>query len=109
MKLDPSTGKSRIFFERFHIDLPLLLGLITIMLFGLVIMYSASGQSMIMMDKQAMRMALALGVMVVLAQISPRTYEAFAPPFLFVVGGVGLLFGVLFFLGGKRQKALNDG
>ncbi|NOI64944.1 rod shape-determining protein RodA [Vibrio sp. 99-8-1] len=100
MKLDPSTGKSRIFFERFHIDLPLLLGLITIMLFGLVIMYSASGQSMIMMDKQAMRMALALGVMVVLAQISPRTYEAFAP-FLFVVG-VGLLFGVLFF--GEASK-----
>lgn len=100
MKIDPSTGKSRIFFEKFHIDLPLLLGLIAVMLFGLIVMYSASGQNVAMMDRQAMRMVLALGVMIVLAQISPRTYEAFAP-FLFVVG-VALLLGVLFF--GESSK-----
>ncbi|MDV7104787.1 rod shape-determining protein RodA [Vibrio sp. TH_r3] len=109
MKVDPSTGKSRLFFEKFHIDLPLLLGLIAVMLFGLVVMYSASGQNLAMMDRQAMRMLLAIGVMIGLAQISPRTYEAFAP-FLFVAG-VGLLLGVLFFgeVSKGAQRWLNLG
>ncbi|MCV5838824.1 hypothetical protein OFN62_38400, partial [Escherichia coli] len=79
MKMDPSTGKNRALFERFHIDLPLLLGIPALMGFGLVIMYSASGQSLLMMDRQAMRMVLSLVVMLVLAQLSPRTYESLAP------------------------------
>ncbi|MDF5159505.1 rod shape-determining protein RodA, partial [Vibrio parahaemolyticus] len=95
MKMDPSTGKNRALFERFHIDLPLLLGILALMGFGLVIMYSASGQSLLMMDLQVMRMVLSLVVMLVLAQLSPRTYESLAP--LMFVGGVILLFGVLFF------------
>lgn len=100
MKLDPATGKSRVFFERLHIDLPLLLGLIAVMLFGLMVMYSASGKNLAMMDRQAMRMLLAIGVMIFLAQISPRTYEAFAPGLF--VAGVALLLGVLFF--GEASK-----
>ncbi|MDW2166692.1 FtsW/RodA/SpoVE family cell cycle protein, partial [Vibrio sp. 2099] len=100
MKMDPSTGKNRALFERFHIDLPLLLGILALMGFGLVIMYSASGQSLLMMDRQAMRMVLSLVVMLVLAQLSPRTYESLAP--LMFVGGVILLFGVLFF--GEASK-----
>ncbi|MDW2205089.1 FtsW/RodA/SpoVE family cell cycle protein, partial [Vibrio sp. 1636] len=100
MKMDPSTGKNRALFERFHIDLPLLLGIFALMGFGLVIMYSASGQSLEMMDRQAMRMVLSLVVMVVLAQLSPRTYESLAP--LMFVAGVVLLFGVLFF--GEASK-----
>lgn len=31
MKMDPSTGKNRALFERFHIDLPLLLGIFALM------------------------------------------------------------------------------
>ncbi|WP_024372687.1 FtsW/RodA/SpoVE family cell cycle protein, partial [Vibrio natriegens] len=100
MKMDPSTGKNRALFERFHIDLPLLLGILALMAFGLVIMYSASGQSLAMMDRQAMRMVLSLVVMVVLAQLSPRTYESLAP--LMFASGVILLFGVLFF--GEASK-----
>ncbi len=109
MKLDPSTGKNRALFERFHIDLPLLLGLLALMGFALVVMYSASGQSLAMMDRQAMRMGLSLLVMVVLAQISPRTYEALAP--LMFVAGVLLLFGVLFFgeVSKGAQRWLNLG
>lgn len=98
--MDPSTGKNRALFERFHIDLPLLLGILALMAFGLVIMYSASGQSLAMMDRQAMRMVLSLVVMLVLAQLSPRTYENLAP--LMFIGGVVLLFGVLFF--GEASK-----
>ncbi len=100
MDFDPSTGQNRSMFERFHIDLPLLLGILVLMGFGLVIMYSASGQSLAMMDRQAMRMALSLGVMLLLAQIPPRTYESLAPLLFFV--GVGLLLGVLLF--GEASK-----
>ncbi|KGK20862.1 hypothetical protein DC58_17595, partial [Vibrio navarrensis] len=100
MKLDPSTGKNRAMFERLHIDLPLLLGIFVLMGFGLVVMYSASGQNLAMMDRQAMRMVLATVVMLVLAQLSPRTYEALAP--LMFVTGVILLLGVLFF--GEASK-----
>lgn len=95
MELDPSTGRNRALFERLHIDLPLLLGIMMVMAFGLVVMYSASGQNMVMMDRQAMRIVLALGVMIFLAQLSPRTYESLAP-FLFFCG-VALLIGVIFF------------
>ncbi|CAH0525081.1 rod shape-determining protein RodA [Vibrio hippocampi] len=100
MKLDPSTGQNRLLFERFHIDLPLLLGILTLMGFALIVMYSASGQNMAMMDRQAMRMMLSLAVMVTLAQISPRTYESLAPLMFFA--GVGLLLAVLLF--GEASK-----
>jgi rod shape determining protein RodA len=95
MELDPSTGRNRALFERLHIDLPLLLGILLVMAFGLVVMYSASGQDLVMMDRQAMRMVLAIAVMIFLAQLSPRTYESLAP-FLFVCGVI-LLIGVLLF------------
>ena len=100
MDLNPATGENRALFERFHLDLPLLLGILVLMGFGLVVMYSASGQSLAMMDRQAMRMGLSLGVMLILAQIPPRTYESLAP-LMFVVG-VALLLGVLFF--GEASK-----
>jgi rod shape determining protein RodA len=95
MELDPSTGQNRALFERVHIDLPLLLGILLLMAFGLVIMYSASGKNLEMMDRQAMRMVLSLTVMIVLAQLSPRTYESLAPLLFFC--GVTLLLCVLLF------------
>lgn len=95
MELDPSTGQNRALFERFHIDLPLLLGVLILMGFSLVIMYSASGQDMAMMERQAFRMVLALVVMLFLAQLPPRTYESFAPIIFFA--GVILLVCVLLF------------
>ncbi|NAW69683.1 rod shape-determining protein RodA [Vibrio sp. V27_P1S3P104] len=109
MKMDPATGRNRAFFEKLHIDLPLLLGLLVLMLFGLVVMYSASGQSLAMMDRQAMRMGMALLIMVGLAQISPRNYERLAP-LLFFVGAL-LLLGVLFFgeISKGAQRWLNLG
>ena len=39
MDLNPATGQNRAFFERFHLDLPLILGLLVLMGFGLVVMY----------------------------------------------------------------------
>ncbi|OOE99489.1 rod shape-determining protein RodA [Salinivibrio sp. MA351] len=84
----------RSLFERLHLDLPMLIGVLLLMGFGLVVMYSASGQSLAMMERQAIRMALALAVMFALAQVPPRHYE-FWSPYLYAVGVV-LLAAVLF-------------
>ncbi|MFV0576130.1 MAG: rod shape-determining protein RodA [Vibrio sp.] len=95
MKMDPATGQNRSFFERLHIDLPLLLGILLLMGIGLVIMYSASGQKVAMMEQQAIRMVLSLGVMIFLAQWRPRTFESMAP--VLYIAGVLLLVCVLLF------------
>ncbi|MBL4830969.1 MAG: rod shape-determining protein RodA [Aliivibrio sp.] len=100
MRIDHSVNSGKSFFERIHIDLPLLLGLLCLMGFGLIIMYSASGQNWAMIDRQVMRIGIALVVMLILAQIPPKTYEG-AAPYLFFIGII-LLLGVLFF--GESSK-----
>ncbi|USH01802.1 peptidoglycan glycosyltransferase MrdB [Grimontia kaedaensis] len=95
MSLFASTGQKKTVFERLHIDLPLLLGILALMGFGLMVMWSASGQSVAMMERQVFRIFLSLGVMFVLAQISPRHYEFWAP-YLYVTG-ILMLIAVLLF------------
>ncbi|MEH6533211.1 MAG: FtsW/RodA/SpoVE family cell cycle protein, partial [Photobacterium frigidiphilum] len=100
MSIMATTGNKRTLSDRLHLDLPLLLGILALMGFGLLVMYSASGQSLPMMERQAARMCLSLGVMFILAQIAPRHYETWAP-YLFGIGLI-LLLGVLFF--GEASK-----
>ena len=60
---------------------------------GLFILYSGSGESIDYVQKQAIRLMLAFGVMIVFAQLEPSVYRRWAP-WLYVVGLVALL-GVL--------------
>lgn len=62
-----------------HLDLPLLTGLILLCCFGLIVLYSASDQSMAKMQAQAIRLALAFGVMIALAQVHPATLRRWSP------------------------------
>ncbi|OLQ75027.1 rod shape-determining protein RodA [Photobacterium proteolyticum] len=109
MSVMAATGNKRTLSDRLHLDMPLLLGILALMAFALMVMYSASGQSLPMMERQAVRMCLSLGVMFILAQIAPRHYEAWAP-YLFGVGLL-LLLGVLFFGEASKgaQRWLNFG
>ncbi|MGF1739350.1 peptidoglycan glycosyltransferase MrdB [Photobacterium satsumensis] len=100
MSIMAATGNKRSLSDRLHLDFPLLMGILALMGFALMVMYSASGQDVAMMERQAMRMVLSLGIMFILAQISPRHYETWAP-YLFGVGLI-LLLGVLFF--GESSK-----
>jgi len=78
-----------------HLDIWLLLMLLLLCGFGLVILYSASGQDMGYVSRQAIRMGAGLFVMVVLAQLSPRFLARWAP---WLYGaGIGLLVCVLLF------------
>ncbi len=57
--------------ERLHIDIPLLFALLVLCGIGLVILYSAGGQSMDVVIHQGMRLVLAFGTMFLVAQIPP--------------------------------------
>lgn len=75
---------------RLHIDPPLLLGLLLIAAFGLFVLYSAGGQQMDVVVRQAIRYGAGLAAMFVLAQIPPRTYR-FWSPIIFAIALVMLL------------------
>lgn len=80
---------------RLHLD-PWLLGLLfTAMLFGLFVLYSASGQDVGLVSKQAMSFGIAFIVMITLAQVPPKVYQAFSPWF-YVFGLILLIMVALF-------------
>jgi len=87
-----------------HIDLPLLAGLLLLAGVAMVVLYSAGGQKIEVVLRQAGRVGLALGVMFALAQIHPRHLRTYSPTlYLF---GVLLLTAVMLAgevsLGAKR-------
>jgi rod shape determining protein RodA len=81
---------SKSIWQTLHIDVPLLLALTLLITLGLIILYSASGQSMAVIQKQGMRIGLACLFMVGFAQIPPSTYQRWAP-FLYAVGIILLI------------------
>ncbi|MGV6826469.1 MAG: rod shape-determining protein RodA [bacterium] len=76
-----------------HLDLQLLLGLMLLSGFGMLILYSASGQDIGQIHRQAIRLGVAFVVMVFVAQIRPDTLKRWSP-WLYLVG-VLLLVAVL--------------
>jgi len=95
--------------QKLHIDLPLLLGILSLMALGLFIVYSAGGQDMAIVIRQAIRLGIALTVMLAIAQIPPLSYRKWAVP-VFVIGLL-MLIGVLLFghVGKGAQRWLNLG
>lgn len=79
---------------RLHIDLPLLIALLLTCGMGLFILYSADGQNIHMVYSQAERLAVAMGVMIVIAQIPPDWLRTIGPV-LYVVGSIMLVLVLL--------------
>lgn len=86
-----STGFGYLY--RWHLDWPLLLGLVVLSALGLVILYSAGGQEMDIVLRQAFRLGLGFLVIFALAQIPPHLMQVWVP-WLFAAG-LGLLIAVL--------------
>ena len=80
-----STGRRLL--QQFHIDLPLLLGLLALAATGLFVLYSAGDQDMELVTRQAVRLLIAFVVMLAVAQLSPDSIEHWSP-WLF---GLGLI------------------
>lgn len=76
-----------------HLDLPLLTGLLLLVGYGLIILYSASGEDPGQVQRQLIRLGVAFVVMLVMAQIHPHTLRRWSP-WVFSVG-ILLLLAVL--------------
>lgn len=67
-------------FERlFAIDFVLLFGLCVISIYGVIVLYSASGGSERMFTNKLVQVVLGMGLMLVMAYIPPKFYERIAP------------------------------
>jgi len=97
------------FLSDLHIDWPLMTGLIALSIFGLVVLYSASGENWTTVSRQMIWMSIAFLVMIFVAQIPPHHIQFWTP---WVFGfGVLLLVAVLLFgeVGKGAQRWLNLG
>ncbi|MCC5452475.1 rod shape-determining protein RodA [Rheinheimera sp. UJ51] len=103
--VNPPNRISKLAF--FHIDTPLLLGLLTLMCYGLIVLYSASGQNEGMLEGQLIRLGLALTVMIAFAQINPQTIRRWSFP-LFIFGTILLVCVLLFGHVGKGAQRWLD-
>ncbi|HWM66296.1 MAG TPA: rod shape-determining protein RodA [Steroidobacteraceae bacterium] len=89
------TGAARVLFA-LKLDGPLIIALALVAVYGLIILYSASGQSTITIYRTLGRLALGTAAMLVLAQVNPNFLRrtspwlyAFGMLLLFIVYGVG--------------------
>lgn len=80
---------------RMHIDLPLLVLLLVLTAYGLVVLYSASGESTAAVYRQGRNMLVGYIGMICAAQISLAQYARWTPWFYII--GLTMLFGVMFF------------
>ncbi|MFP3029271.1 MAG: peptidoglycan glycosyltransferase MrdB [Arsenophonus sp.] len=65
--------------KHLHIDIPLLMIILPLTIYSLMIMWSASGQNIDMMQRKLIQITIGFVVMIIMAQISPRIYENWAP------------------------------
>ncbi|OOH89059.1 rod shape-determining protein RodA [Pasteurellaceae bacterium 15-036681] len=67
------------FWKVFALDIWLLIGLLAITIYGLIVLYSASGGNEGMFMNRIIQVTLGLGVMLFMAFIPPRFYEKVSP------------------------------
>ena len=95
--------------ERWHIDIPLLILLLALMGYGLLVLYSATGQSFRAVARQGAIFFVAYIAMLVVAQFRVQTFKRWTPAaYLF---GLGLLVAVLLMGSGAKgaQRWLSFG
>jgi rod shape determining protein RodA len=92
---------------RAHLDAPLLVTLIALSTMGLIVLYSAGGGDVKLIERQLVRLGIAYTGMLVIAQFPPRVLLRLTP-WLFVLG-VLLLLAVLLTgeISGGAQRWLN--
>lgn len=95
--------------QRFNLDPVLLSFIFTLLLFAQLVLFSASGGSFALIQRQLLHITLATVIMVVMAQIQPRYFKQWAP-YLYVFGII-LLIAVLIIghTGKGAQRWLNLG
>ena len=85
--LQADRNKANSFWRLVHTDPPLLLGIILLCSFGLFVLSSASARDEVVVQRQAITMAVGLVVMFIVAQLNPYFFRRWAPSMY----GAGLL------------------
>jgi rod shape determining protein RodA len=102
------SGTARII-SSLRVDGPLLVGLALLAAYGLVVLYSASGQSVRMVSAAGVRLVLGTFAMLALARVSPNFLRR-ASPWLFVFGTALLLsVDLIGYIGKGAQRWLDLG
>ncbi|WP_395344171.1 rod shape-determining protein RodA [Ningiella sp. W23] len=103
------TPAKRSWLEKAHIDGFLFFSLLSLMLLGLLTIYSSGGQDIGLVQRQLIRLGLAITVMIIIAQIPIRFFQRFAI-YAYAVG-VALLVAVLLVgdIGKGAQRWLDFG
>ena len=91
-----------------QIDYALLAGLVLLMGFGLVVLYSASGQDISVVYRQGTRIGVGLVAMLVLSQVPPHILRAWTP-YLYGIGLILLLATWFFGVGRSTNRWLDLG
>jgi rod shape determining protein RodA len=93
----------------FHIDIPLLIGLLMLSGLGLVVQYSASDHDLTTVGRQILRLGVGFATLVFLAQVRPSLWVRWIP--WIYTAGLGLLFTVLIIgtIGKGAQRWLDLG
>jgi len=81
--------------QRLHIDFPLLLAILVLCIIGLFVLYSAGGQDIDLVYRQAVKLVIALVGMIIVAQLPPAEINHWSV-WLFVFGII-LLVLVIFY------------
>ena len=102
-----SPGGDRRRGRSMHIDIPLLLALVLLCLGGLMVLYSASGQSAFYVKRQALFMLTGFVAMILVAQLPVRFWERYAVIF-YVVGLLSLVMVLFFGVGAKGAQRWLD-
>ena len=77
------------------VDIPLILSLIVTLVFGLFILYSASGKSDLMITRQGIYVIFGIILMISIAQLQAKTYQDMATHLIWVA--ISLLVIVLIY------------
>ncbi|MFT6554198.1 rod shape-determining protein RodA [Alloalcanivorax venustensis] len=85
---------------RLHLDAPLLTALLLLVLGGLAVLYSAGGGDLNLVVRQSIRLGAGFLVLLVLAQIPPRSYRFWTP----VIYAIGVILLALVMLVGTEAK-----
>ena len=65
--------------DKIHLDPTMLLILLALLTYSALVIWSASGQDVGMMERKIGQIAMGVVIMIVMAQIPPRVYEGWAP------------------------------
>lgn len=93
--------------RKLHIDIPLFIGLFLICMVSFLILYSAGGQEMGLLIRQATRIGVAFVLMIILAHINPNQFQRHSA-MLYILGVILLIAVLLFGLVGKGAQRWLD-